>query len=68
MMKPFTLVTLVLLFSYSITAQVIYEPFESSKLGESRDIKIQLPRNYNAEDETLYPLVIVLDGDYLFEP
>ena len=68
MRKHFTLVTLIILFTYSLTAQVIYEPFESSKLGESRDIKIQLPRNYNAEDETLYPLVIVLDGDYLFEP
>ena len=68
MRKHFTLFTLIILFTYSLTAQVIYEPFESSKLGESRDIKIQLPRNYNAEDETLYPLVIVLDGDYLFEP
>ncbi len=68
MMKHFTLLTLVLLFSHSLTAQVIYEPFESSKLGQTRDIKIQLPRNYDAEDETLYPLVIVLDGDYLFEP
>jgi len=67
-MKHFTLLTLVFLFSLSITAQVIYEPFESSKLGESRGIKIQLPRNYDAEKETLYPLVIVLDGDYLFEP
>jgi predicted alpha/beta superfamily hydrolase len=68
MMKHFTLVALVFFFSLSLTAQVIYEPFESSKLGESIDIKIQLPRNYDAEEETLYPLVIVLDGDYLFEP
>ena len=67
-MKHFTLFTLVLLFSFPLTAQVIYEPFDSSKLGDSREIKIQLPRNYNAEEETLYPLVIVLDGDYLFEP
>ncbi len=48
--------------------QVKYETFESSKLDGSRDIKIQLPRNYDPEDEVLYPLVIVLDGDYLFEP
>jgi len=68
MMKHFSLFTIVLLFTISINAQVIYESFESSKLEGSRDIKIQLPRNYNAEDETLYPLVIVLDGDYLFEP
>jgi predicted alpha/beta superfamily hydrolase len=37
-------------------------------LGEKRGIKIQLPNNYNAEDDMKYPLVIVLDGDYLFEP
>jgi len=67
-MKQFTLFTIVFLFSLSLNAQVIYEPFESSKLEGTRDIKIQLPRNYNAEEETLYPLVIVLDGDYLFEP
>ena len=67
-MKHITLFTLLFLFSFSLRAQVIYEPFESSKLGESRDIKIQLPRNYDAEEETLYPLIIVLDGDYLFEP
>lgn len=63
-------ITLLLLFliSVSVGAQVIYQPLESLKLGETRDIKIQLPRNYNPEDKTEYPLVIVLDGDYLFEP
>jgi len=56
-------------FFFQITnAQVIYESFNSSKLGEKRDLKILLPRGYNQEDKTKYPLVIVLDGDYLFEP
>ncbi|WP_040280544.1 alpha/beta hydrolase [Psychroserpens damuponensis] len=50
------------------SSQVIYETIESSKLGESREIKIQLPRNYDPEGDILYPLVVVLDGDYLFEP
>ncbi len=67
-MKHFTLFTFVFLFTFPLVAQVIYEPFESVKIDGSRDIKIQLPRNYDAEEETLYPLVIVLDGDYLFEP
>lgn len=49
-------------------AQVIYKSLYSTKLEENRDIKIQLPRNYNPEEKTQYPLVIVLDGDYLFEP
>ena len=59
---------LVFLMSIAMSGQVIYQPFESAKLGETRDLKIQLPRNYNPEDKIQYPLVIVLDGDYLFEP
>ena len=67
MVRYFTLLFLAV-FSTQMISQVIYEPFQSSKLGESRDIKIQLPRNYNPEEKTEYPLIIVLDGDYLFEP
>ncbi|MFD1614574.1 alpha/beta hydrolase [Gelatiniphilus marinus] len=50
-----------------VDAQVKYETFESSKLGETRELKIQLPRGYNANQEKKYPLFVVLDGDYLFE-
>ena len=53
---------------FSMTSQVIYETLQSSKLGESRDIKIQLPRNYDPEGDIIYPLIVVLDGDYMFEP
>ncbi|MBN4070556.1 esterase [Olleya sp. AH-315-F22] len=50
-----------------IIAQTIYEEFESYKLGERREIKIQLPRNYDENIEKSYPLFIVFDGDYMFE-
>lgn len=56
------------LFFQIAASQVTYETIESSKLGETREIKIQLPRNYDPEGDVLYPLIIVLDGDYLFEP
>ncbi len=59
---------IVFLFTLQVSSQVIYESFQSSKLGEKRDIKIQLPRNYNPEEKIRYPLIVVLDGDYLFEP
>ncbi|WP_431159489.1 alpha/beta hydrolase-fold protein, partial [Winogradskyella poriferorum] len=49
-------------------AQAIYKTIESEKLQESRELKIQLPRNYDPETKRTYPLVVVLDGDYLFEP
>ena len=57
-----------LLFSFSAISQVKYETIYSEKLGEDREIKIQLPRNYESNSEKRYPLFIVLDGDYLFEP
>lgn len=64
------LVTLLLLFFMSTGAisQIIYEEFNSSKLGESRRLKIQLPRNYEENVDKVYPIVLVLDADYLFEP
>ena len=56
------------LFGLAAQAQAKYEEFYSEKLDDTRELKIQLPRNYNPEDGRAYPLVLVLDGDYLFEP
>ena len=61
------LITLIMC-SNTLFAQTIYEEFDSYKLGEKRGIKIQLPYGYNPEDDKKYPVVLVLDGDYLFEP
>jgi hypothetical protein len=58
----------ILLISFSAISQVNYETIFSEKLGEDRNIKIQLPRNYESNSEKRYPIFIVLDGDYLFEP
>ena len=49
-----------------IDAQVTYKNFNSELLGEAREVKIQLPRSYNSSDKS-YPIVVVLDGDYMFE-
>ncbi len=59
--------SLLFLVSVSSKAQVKYETFQSSKLGEERQIKIQLPRGYAANSNKTYPLFLVLDGDYMFE-
>jgi predicted alpha/beta superfamily hydrolase len=57
----------VILFSAQfIGAQIIYKNFNSEKLGEAREIKIQLPRSYKSKDKS-YPIIVVLDGDYMFE-
>ncbi len=60
--------TILFLASQLIFSQTIYKSLNSSKMGEQRELKIQLPRNYETNKEKRYPLIIVLDGDYLFEP
>lgn len=67
-MKKFILLICCALCIQISSSQVLYETIESSKLGDSREIKIQLPRNYDPEGDVLYPLIVVLDGDYMFEP
>ncbi|MEJ6791285.1 MAG: alpha/beta hydrolase-fold protein [Lacinutrix sp.] len=57
----------VILFSVQlISAQVTYKSFNSERLAEAREIKIQLPRSYQSSDKS-YPIIVVLDGDYMFE-
>ena len=49
-------------------SKVIYEEITSLKLGETRKLKIQLPRDYEENIEKSYPIIVVLDANYLFEP
>ncbi|WP_418508665.1 alpha/beta hydrolase [Corallibacter sp.] len=66
-MKKIIYALLVLFSVQTIQSQVIYEPLKSIKLGETRELKIQLPRGYDDSDKS-YPIIVVFDGDYLFEP
>ncbi|MBT8376658.1 MAG: esterase [Bacteroidia bacterium] len=62
-------VLVLLLFSMQLSfAQAIYQDIQSDRLDETRELKIQLPRNYDPEAKREYPLILVFDGDYLFEP
>lgn len=69
-MKKLLILFAGLLMSSSILAQskIIYEEFASNKLNETRRLKIQLPRDYEKNEDKSYPIVIVLDANYLFEP
>jgi predicted alpha/beta superfamily hydrolase len=49
-------------------AQISYKEIKSSRLNSTRQLKIKLPKNYDPSSEIKYPLIIVFDGDYLFEP
>lgn len=66
-MKYLFSVLIILLTIHFTEAQVKYETIESSKLGETRQLKIQLPRGYEKNTNKTYPLFVVLDGDYMFE-
>jgi predicted alpha/beta superfamily hydrolase len=69
-MKPILILAFSLLLGFSSTSQskVIYEEFNSYKMDGPRRLKIQLPRDYDANTEKVYPIVVVLDANYLFEP
>ena len=67
MKKLYSLILLFFVVQLSFS-QTIYKTINSSKLGKERELKIQLPRNYDQNKEKKYPVIIVLDGDYLFEP
>ncbi|NAS31215.1 esterase [Flavobacteriaceae bacterium R38] len=50
---------------YLSFAQVNQETFESYKLDEKRSIQIYTPENYS--EDKVYPLMVVLDADFLFD-
>jgi predicted alpha/beta superfamily hydrolase len=58
----------VFLFSFPSNAQIRYIELESEYLQGSRRIKLQLPRNYEKNRKKEYPVILVFDADYLFEP
>lgn len=64
-MKSLFTLLLCTLTALGIQAQVKVEIFESFKLQERRDIKYYIPEDYDPEKK--YPLVVVLDGEYLFD-
>lgn len=59
---------LFLFFSTTVFSQKTTESFVSTKLGETREITIGLPTSYGQNPNKQYPILILLDGDYLFEP
>lgn len=61
-------ILLLLFFSTTVFSQKTTESFVSTKLGESREITIGLPASYEKNPNKQYPILILLDGDYLFDP
>lgn len=57
-----------LLFTVTSFSQKTTIPFDSNALGESREITIGLPPSLEKNPNKKYPILILLDGDYLFDP
>ena len=57
----------VLLCVSSAFAQKITDTIHSEKLKQDREITIGLPATYAQNPTKKYPIVVVLDGDYLFD-
>lgn len=59
------ILTLVSITSFS---QKIKDTIFSQKLNEDREITISLPESYDSNKTKKYPLLILLDGDFLLDP
>ena len=62
------ILAVVCLFSIAVSSQKITDTIHSAKLGEDRVITIGVPASYKQNPTKKYPLLVLLDGDYLFEP
>ena len=49
-------------------SQKMTDTIRSKKLGIERQIYINLPPSYKQETKKTYPLLLLLDGNYLFDP
>ena len=74
-MKKYTLNTLLFFLTINLLSSQnldslyvsrVNDTILSKYLNEKRAIEIQLPRSYKIEVDKNYPLMIVLDGDYMF--
>ncbi|MGJ5642774.1 alpha/beta hydrolase [Formosa sp. S-31] len=67
MKKSFAIILFLFAFQL-VSSQAVYETIKSEKLGATRKLKIQLPRGYSENTDKKYPIVLVFDADYMFEP
>ncbi len=67
-MRKTILIVLTCVLCTPLVAQISYDEISSLNLNSVRQLKIKLPKNYDPLSELKHPLIIVFDGDYLFEP
>ena len=66
-MKLLSFLLLFFIFSNSFSQKIITTSINSKELKKERSIKIYLPKNYEKDLTTSYPVTIVLGDGYLFD-
>ncbi len=66
-MKNILLLSLLVMPFFGFSQKTL-DTIHSQKLNTDREISVSLPYSYNKNTTKKYPLVIVLDGDYLLDP
>lgn len=59
---------LFLVVSLASQSQIIKDTIASKSLQEKREILISLPENFDKTAKKTYPLLVLMDGDYLIGP
>ncbi len=54
--------------AFNSNAQISTDTITSQILNEKRTISISLPPSYKKEKDKKFPILVLLDGDYLFNP
>lgn len=67
-MKYFITFIAFAIVSFSSFSQTFTKKIKSISLDALREIKIKLPKSYDKNPDKEYPLILTLDGDYLFDP
>ncbi|MDP2162489.1 MAG: alpha/beta hydrolase-fold protein [Flavobacterium sp.] len=62
------LIFMLLVWATNTYAQQSSEQFTSKKLGEDREITIVVPKSYDSDKSRKYPLLVLMDGEYLLAP
>ncbi len=65
MKKFFLIVTTIATFSGF--SQIVKDSILSRKMDKYRDLTISVPSSYDKDSKKTYPLMLLLDGDYLFD-
>lgn len=63
-----TLLTLMMVVFLPVSAQYKIEEVSSKKLNTTREITVLTPPSYEKEKNRKYPLLFLMDGDYLLDP